>query len=131
MTTGRMVISEIKEKENTVRESATPGCKENKQANAGSHLFSTPCAARCCVIVHRQGVEVYLHRTCTTTGGMFSRTLYVQHPVTKNLHISSRFSPTIFYCKFSTPTSTPLYSSIKLMGSMRRTLCSKLFMMRA
>ena len=28
---------------------------------------------------------------------MFSRTFYVQHPVSKNLHISPRFSPTIFY----------------------------------
>ena len=45
---------------------------------------------------------------------MCSRTLYVQHPVTKNLHISTQFSPTFFLsrCKFSTPTSTPLYSSI-------------------
>ena len=44
---------------------------------------------------------------------MCSRTLYAQHPVTKNLHISPRFSPTILSrCKFSTPTSTPLYSSI-------------------
>ena len=29
--------------------------------------------------------------------GMFSRNLYAQHPVTKNLHISPRLSPTIFY----------------------------------
>ena len=29
--------------------------------------------------------------------GMFSRTLHAQHPVTTNLHISPRFSPTIFY----------------------------------
>ena len=28
---------------------------------------------------------------------MFSRTLYAQHPVFKNLPISPRFSPTIFY----------------------------------
>ena len=28
---------------------------------------------------------------------MFSRTLHAQHPVTMNLHISPRFSPTIFY----------------------------------
>ena len=38
-------------------------------------------------------MKVYVH--CTT--GMFSRTLHVQHPVTTNLHISPRFSPTIFY----------------------------------
>ena len=28
---------------------------------------------------------------------MFSRTLHAQHPVTTNLHISPRFSPTIFH----------------------------------
>ena len=45
---------------------------------------------------------------------MFSRIVYAQQSVTKNLHISPRFSPTIFLSrsKFSTPTSTPLYSSI-------------------
>ena len=45
---------------------------------------------------------------------MFSGTFYAQHSATKNLHISLRFSPTIFLsrCKFSTPTSTLLYSSI-------------------
>ena len=32
---------------------------------------------------------------CTTK--MFSRTLHAQQPVTKNLHISPRFSPTILY----------------------------------
>ena len=48
---------------------------------------------------------------------MFSRTLYAQNPVTKNLHISP--APVLAYdfssrCKFSTPTSnsTPLYSII-------------------
>ena len=34
-------------------------------------------------------------KVCTT--GMFSRTFYAQHPVTKNLHISPPFLPTIFY----------------------------------
>ena len=33
-------------------------------------------------------------KVCTT--GMSSRILYAQHPITKNLHISPRFSPTIF-----------------------------------
>ena len=44
---------------------------------------------------------------------MFSRILYAQQPVTKNLHISPRFSPTIFYREAnSVILSTPLYSSI-------------------
>ena len=34
-------------------------------------------------------------KVCTT--GMSSRILYAQHPITKNLHISTWFSPTIFY----------------------------------
>ena len=47
---------------------------------------------------------------------MFSRNLYAQHPVTKDLLISPRFSPTFFLsrCKFSTLTSTRLYSSINI-----------------
>ena len=56
--------------------------------------------------------------TCTTE--MFSRTLHAQHPVTTNLHNSSR--PVLAYdflsrCKFSTPTSTPLYSSINRLNA--------------
>ena len=44
---------------------------------------------------------------------MFSRTFYAQHSVTKNLHISHRFSPTIFMeMQIQYPTSTLLYSSI-------------------
>ena len=88
-TTGMSVVL------NTVRESATPGCKENKQADAGSRLFSKVFSVRRVVVV------LFIGRAwrsiCTCTTGMFSRTLYVQHPVSKNLHISSRFSPTIFY----------------------------------
>ena len=44
---------------------------------------------------------------------MFSRTLHAQHPVTTNLNISPRFSPTIRYPDAnSVPTSTSFYSSI-------------------
>ena len=35
---------------NTVRESATPGCKENKQADAGSRLFSKAFSVRRVVV---------------------------------------------------------------------------------
>ena len=98
---------------NTVRESATPDSKENKQADAGSRLFFEGifCAARYFVIgiVHRQSVKVYLHMYT----GNVQQNFYAQHPVIKNLHISP---PVLAYdflsrCKFSTPTSTPLYSS--------------------
>ena len=46
---------------------------------------------------------------------MFSRTFYAQHSVTKNLHISTRFSPTFFYQDANSVlllNSTLLYSSI-------------------
>ena len=62
-------------------------------------------------------------KVCTT--GMSSRILYAQHPITKNLHISPRFSPTIFY---HDANSVLLLAHL---GSMRRTLCSKLFVRRA
>ena len=35
---------------NTVRESATPDCKENKQAGAGSRLFSKAFSVRRVVV---------------------------------------------------------------------------------
>ena len=49
-----------------------------------------------------------------------------QHPVTKNLHISPRFSPTIFYCD-----ANPVLLLAHLWTTMRRTLYSKLLLMRA
>ena len=45
-----------------------------------------------CLSAERGGLSAH---ACTT--GIYSRTLYVQHPVSKNLYISPRFSPTIFY----------------------------------
>ena len=71
------------------------------------------CAARCCVIFHLQNMKFYLHR-CPT--GMFSGTFYAQHSITKNLHISPRLWPKIFYQDANSVlrlcTSTLLYSSI-------------------
>ena len=80
---------------NTVRESATPGCKENKRADAGSRLFSKAFSVRRVVVL--LFICGAWRSICTCTTGMFSRTIHVQHPVSKNLHISPRFSPTIFY----------------------------------
>ena len=57
------------------------------------------CGALLCNLSSAEHEGISTH-TCPT--GMFSRTLYAQHPATMNLHISPRFSP----------TSTPLYSSI-------------------
>ena len=54
----------------TVRESATPDCKENKQADAGSRLFSKPFSVRrvvmCnCSSAEREGLSTHLQRECT------------------------------------------------------------------
>ena len=47
---------------NTVRESAMPDSKENKQADAGSRRFRRHfCAACCCVFFYQQSMKVYLH----------------------------------------------------------------------
>ena len=51
--------------------------------------------------------------------------------VTKNLHISPRFSPTIFYRDANPVLLLAHLCTTVLIGSLRRTLCSKLFMMRA
>ena len=64
-----------------------------------------PCVTNPVFEIVQESVKV-----CTTE--MSSRIFYAQHPITKNLHISPRFSPTIFYherCEFSTPTSTPRF----------------------
>ena len=63
---------------------------------------------------------------------MLSRTLHAQHPVTTNLHVSPRFSPTIF--SRDDANSVVLLAHLctaVLIGSMRRTLCWKLFVRRA
>ena len=65
------------------------------------------------------------------TTGMFSKIIYAQHPVTKNFHISPRFSPTIFYRDANSVLLPAHFCTAVSVGSMRRTLCSKLFMMRA
>ena len=77
-------------------------------------------------IVHQQGLKVYLH---IMYNGMFSRNLYVQHPVTKDLPVSPRFSLAIVYPDANS-VLLHLYTAV-LISSMRRTLCSKLFTSRA
>ena len=51
--------------------------------------------------------------------------------VTKNIPISPRLSPTIFYRKANSVLLLAHLCTAVLIGSMRRTLCSQLFMMRA
>ena len=62
---------------------------------------------------------------------MFSGTFYAQHSVTKNLHISPRFWPTIFYQDANSVLLLAHFCAAVLLGSIRKTLCLKLFMIRA
>ena len=86
------------------------------------------CAARCCEIVRQQSVNVYLHRY---NGNVQQNPLCAASCVTtcKNLPISPRFSPTIFY----RDANSVLFRAhlCKALGYMRRTPCSKLFIRRA
>ena len=79
---------------NTVRESATPDSKENKQADAGSCRFRRHflCGALCDFLsAEHEGLSTHVQRECS------AEPFYAHHSVTKNLHISPRFSPNIFY----------------------------------
>ena len=58
-------------------------------------------------------------KVCSTA--MFSRTLDAQHPVTKNLRISPRFSPTIFN-RDANSVLLLAHLCTATIGSMRRTL---------
>ena len=57
---------------------------------------------------------------------MFSRTFYAQHSVTKNLHISPRFSHTIYYQDAISVLLLAHFWTAVLLGSIRKTLCLKL-----
>ena len=118
---------------NTVRESATPDSKENKEADAGSRRFRRHflCGALLCNFSssEHEGLST-VYTSCPT--GMFSGTFCVQHSVTKNLHIPPRFSPTIFYRDAnSVLLLLAHFCTAVLLGSIRKTLCLNLFMMRA
>ena len=74
--------------------------------------------------------EIVQESAKVCTKGMSSRTLYAQLPVTKDIPISPRFSPTIFYHDANSVLLQVLCTAV-IIGSMRRTLCSKLFVRRA
>ena len=79
------------------------------------HTFvqhQTPCAENPVFEIVQESVKV-----CTTE--MSSRTLYAQHPVSLRIFTSLPSSRLRFLsrCKFSTPTSTPLYSSINRLNA--------------
>ena len=100
----------------TGRESATPDSKENKQAGRRggrpkkfSNAFSLPRVVVSCSPAEREGLFTH---TCTAE--MFKRTLFycAASCVTKDLPVSPRISPTIFYRDAnSVLLHAPLYCS--------------------
>ena len=96
---------------NTVRESATPDSKENKQADAGSRRFRRHFlrGALLCNFpsTEHEGLSTHVQRECSAEPFMrsiLSLRIFTSRPGSR-LRFLSR-------CKFSTPTSTLLYSSI-------------------
>ena len=55
------------------------------------------CTAVDSICAENPVFEIVQERVKVCITGMFRRTPYAQHPVTKSLHISPRVSPTIFY----------------------------------
>ena len=93
--------------------------------------------AQLCTAVHAQKtvcsklLKKSVKKVCTT--GTPTRTLYAQHPVSlnKDIHISPQFSPVFFYHDENSVLLPAHLCTAVLIDSMRRTLCSNLFMMRA
>ena len=113
---------------NTVRESATPDSKENKQADAGSCRFRRHflCGALCNFLsAEHEGLSTHVQRECS------AEPFYAHHSVTKNLHISPRFSPIFFHQDANWVLLLAPFWTAALLGSIRKTLCLKLLMMKA
>ena len=111
---------------NTVRESATPDSKENKQAGAGSRRFQRHflCGALLCNFssTEHEGLSTHVQRECPAE--RFMRSIL---SLTKDLHISPRFWPTIFYQDANSVVLLAHFCTAVLLGSIRKTLCLKLF----
>ena len=98
--------------------------KKNKQAATLAFVFFRRhflCGVLLCNCSSAEREGLYTHLFPT---GMFSRT-FAQNPVTKNFHIYPRFSPTIFYRDANSVLLQVHFCTAVLIGSMRRTLCSK------
>ena len=96
---------------NTVRESATPDSKENKQADVGSRRLRRIflCGALLCNFssTEHEGLSTRVQRECSA--GPFMRNILSLRIFTFRPGSPLRF---LSRCKFSPPTRTPLYSSI-------------------
>ena len=105
---------------NTARESATPDSQENKQADAGSRRFRRHflCGALLCNFssTEHEGL-CYLH--------------IVQRECSAEPFMRSILSLTIFYQDANSVLLLAHFCTAVLLGSIRKTLCLKLFMIRA
>ena len=96
---------------NTVRESATPDSKGNKQADAGSRRFRRHflCGALLCIFssTEHEGLSTHVQRECSAKP--FIRSILPPRIVTPRAGSRLRF---FINMQIQTPTSTLLYSSI-------------------
>ena len=100
-----------------------------------STLTSTPLYSSSRLYAQKTCVNMVQESVKVCAAGMSSRTLYAQHPVTEDIPISPRFSPTNFYHDATSVLLllliAHLCTAVIIIGSKRRTLCSKLFVRRA
>ena len=113
----------------TVRESATPDSKENKQADAGSRHFRRHflCGALLCNFpsTEHEGLSTHVQRESSAES--FMRSILSLRIFTSRPGSRLRF----FYQDASSVPLLAQFCTAALLGSIRKTLCLKLFMMRA
>ena len=114
---------------NTVRESATPVSKVNKQADAGSRRFRRHflCGALLCKFssTEHEGLSTHVQRECSAKPFMrsvLSLRIFTSRPGSGLRFIYQDANSVLLLAHFCTAV---------LLGSIRKTLCLKLFMMRA
>ena len=116
---------------NTVRESATPDSKENKQADAGSRRFRRHflCGALLCKFssTEHEGLSTHVQRECSAEPFMrsiLSLRIFTSRPGSGlRFFIKMRFQYSYYFIAH--------FCTAVLLGSIRKTLCLKLFMIRA
>ena len=114
---------------NTVRESATPSYKENKQADAGSRRFRRHflCGALLCNFssTEHEGLSTHAQRQCSAEP--FMRSILSLRIFTSRPGSRLRF----FYRDANSVLLLAHFCTAVLLGSIRKTLIFKLFIMRA
>ena len=109
---------------NTVRESATPDSKENKQADAGSRRFRRHflCGALLCNFsstTEHEGLSTHVQQECSAEP--FMRSILSLRIFTSRPGSRSRF----FYQGANSVLLLAHFCTAVLLGSIRKTLCLK------